>query len=78
MWPSGSQSSAKGSSGDIVTGSAGRRLDGVNVLACVERPRLSAAGAKGWKAYRVDDPLDEETLALAFYWPDCAPREFGA
>ena len=28
----------------------------VHVLACAECPRFSSATARGWKAYRTDDP----------------------
>lgn len=50
----------------------------VHVLACVECPRVSSAGAKGWKAYRTDDPEEGELPALAFYCPVCAYIEFGS
>jgi hypothetical protein len=56
----------------------GRSTDEVHVLACVECPRVSTAGAKGWKAYRVDDPDEDDGPALAFYCPDCARREFAS
>lgn len=46
----------------------------VHVLACVACPRVSSVTARGWKAYRVDEPLEPEP-ALAFYCPDCARRE---
>lgn len=45
--------------------------DEVHVLACAACPRVSSAGARGWKAYRVDDPTDEVHPELAFYCPDC-------
>jgi hypothetical protein len=48
----------------------------VHVLACAECPRVSSATARGWRAYRVDDPELDEPPALAFYCPDCARREF--
>lgn len=49
----------------------------VHVLACAECPRLSTATARGWKAYRTDDPETDETPELAFYCPQCAELEFG-
>ena len=49
----------------------------VHVLACVECPRVSSFSARGWKAYRTDDPENDEPPALAFYCPECAEREFG-
>jgi hypothetical protein len=54
-----------------------RATDGVRVLACAECPRVSSVSARGWKAYRSDDPETEEPPELAFYCPDCARREFG-
>lgn len=48
----------------------------VHVFGCAECPRVSSAFATGWKAYRVDDPEEDEPAALAFYCPECA-REFG-
>jgi hypothetical protein len=48
----------------------------VHVLACVECPRVSSATAKGWRAYRTDDPELEEPPKLSFYCPECARREF--
>ena len=45
--------------------------------ACVECPCLSSATARGWKAYRPDDPETDEPPKLAFYCPECAEREFG-
>ena len=50
--------------------------DEIHVLACAVCPRVSSAGARGWKAYRVDDPSRDELPELAFYCPDCAAREF--
>jgi hypothetical protein len=50
----------------------------VHVLACVECPRVSSVGARGWKAYRTDDPTEQEPPALAFYCPVCAYIEFGS
>jgi hypothetical protein len=49
----------------------------VHVLACVACPRVSTATARGWKAYRTDDPENEEPPELAFYCSDCSKREFG-
>jgi hypothetical protein len=48
----------------------------VHVLACAECPRVSSVSAKGWKAYRSDDPEEDEPPRLSFYCPDCAHREF--
>ena len=48
----------------------------VHVLACAECPQVSSATARGWRAYRVDDPELDEPPALAFYCPACARREF--
>jgi hypothetical protein len=48
----------------------------VHVLACTECPRVSST-ARGWKAYRVDDPETDEPPRLAFYCPDCSQAEFG-
>lgn len=45
------------------------------MLACSLCPRVSTAFARGWKAYRIDDPLRDRHPALAFYCPDCARRE---
>ena len=44
----------------------------VHVLACVECPRVSSVTARGWKAYRSDEPETGESPALAFYCPECA------
>lgn len=46
----------------------------VHVLACAECARVSSVTARGWKAFRVDDPADDEPQ-LAFYCPVCARRE---
>lgn len=51
--------------------------DDVHVLACAECPRVSSINARGWKAYRMDDPESGEPPALAFYCPACARRDFG-
>jgi hypothetical protein len=48
----------------------------VHVLACVECPRVSSITARGWKAYRTDEPGEDEPPGLAFYCPECARREF--
>jgi len=48
----------------------------VHVLACAECPRVSTVTARGWKAYRSDDPETDEAPRLAFFCPDCAEREF--
>jgi hypothetical protein len=53
------------------------RADELHVLACTECPRISSASAKGWKAYRVDGPEDDQERVLGFYCPECAEREFG-
>jgi hypothetical protein len=56
-----------------------RRIsEDVHVLACAECPRVSSVTAGGWKAYRVDDPEENEPPELAFYCPACARREFGS
>jgi hypothetical protein len=49
----------------------------VHVFGCVECPRVSSASARGWKAYRVDDPEEDTPPQLGFYCPNCARREFG-
>jgi hypothetical protein len=49
----------------------------VYVLACVECPRVSSISARGWKAYRSDDPETGEPPKLTFYCPACSEREFG-
>lgn len=49
----------------------------VHIFGCAECPRVSSAFATGWRAYRVDDPEEDEPPRLAFYCPDCARREFG-
>jgi hypothetical protein len=49
----------------------------VHVFGCAECPRVSSAFATGWKAYRVDDPEEDDPPELAFYCPTCAEREFG-
>ena len=49
----------------------------VHVLACAECPRVSTVTARGWKAYRTDDPERDEPPRLTLYCPDCARREFG-
>ena len=50
----------------------------VHLLACAECPRVSSGPARGWKAYRSDDPELEEPPRLSFYCPACAEKEFGA
>ena len=49
----------------------------VHVLACAECPRVSSVSARGWKAFRTDDPEANELPQLSFYCPECARREFG-
>ena len=49
----------------------------VHVLACAECPRVSSFSARGWKAFRSDDPEVDEDPRLSFYCPECAEREFG-
>jgi hypothetical protein len=46
------------------------------LLACAECPRLSVGAARGWRAYRSDDPDVDDEPALTFYCPSCAEREF--
>jgi len=48
----------------------------VHVLACAECPRVSSVSARGWKAFRTDDPEADEPPQLSFYCPECARREF--
>jgi hypothetical protein len=50
----------------------------VHVLACAECPRVSSVSARGWKAFRSDDPEVDEQPRLSFYCPECARREFGS
>ena len=49
----------------------------VHVLSCAECPRVSTITARGWKAYRVDDPERKEPPWLVFYCPDCGGKELG-
>ena len=37
-----------------------------------------ADDGKGWRAYLVDDPNDDEEPYVVVYCPACAQREFGA
>lgn len=50
----------------------------MHVLACAECPRVSTVTARGWKAYRTDESLEDALPAVAFYCPECAKAEFGA
>ena len=50
----------------------------VHVLACAECPRVSSVSARGWKAFRTDDPELDELPQLSFYCPECARREFSS
>ena len=50
----------------------------VHVLACAECPRVSSISARGWKAFRTDDPDLDEPPHLSFYCPECARREFSS
>ena len=50
----------------------------VHVLACVECPRVSSISARGWKAYRIEDPERNEPPWLAFFCPDCAEKAFSS
>jgi hypothetical protein len=54
-----------------------RTSDDVHVLACVACPRVSSVTARGWKAFRVEDPDGKGPPELAFYCPDCVQRSFG-
>jgi hypothetical protein len=45
-------------------------------LECVECGMRSTC-ARGWRAFRVDLPDDDEEPVLTFYCPDCWAREFG-
>ena len=48
----------------------------VHVLACAECPRVSTAAARGWRAFRTDDPYDEhDSPAVAFFCPVCGRRK---
>jgi hypothetical protein len=52
-----------------------RRTSGdVRVFGCAECPRVSSVSARGWKAYRSEDPDEEGTAELVFYCPACAPE----
>ena len=42
---------------------------------CLECGAVAAGEAKGWLAYRADEPGDAPSLV--FYCPECAEREFG-
>jgi hypothetical protein len=53
-------------------------VDGVHVLACAECPRVSSITARGWKAFRVENPETDEPPELAFYCPGCAEEIFEA
>jgi hypothetical protein len=47
------------------------------VLYCVECGCCSGELAKGWTAFRRDDPNGAEPPGMAFYCPPCAAGEFG-
>ena len=47
-------------------------------LRCVECGRTTPADARGWRAFRADDPRDDAEPELAFFCPACAEREFGS
>lgn len=49
----------------------------VNIVECRECGISSGAFWVRWRAYRTDDPEQNEPPALAFYCPACADREFG-
>ena len=53
-------------------------IEAIHALACAECARLSGVSARGWRAYRTDDPETQEPPALAFYCPESASHEFGA
>lgn len=53
-----------------------RTSDDVHVLACVACPRVSSITARGWKAFRVEDPDGKGPPELAFYCPECVARSF--
>jgi hypothetical protein len=45
----------------------------VHVLACAACPRVSTVTARGWKAFWIEDPEDDEdVLSLTFFCPACA------
>ena len=46
-------------------------------LVCVECRGISGLRATGWRAYRVDDPDEDDEPELACYCPACSAREFG-
>jgi len=48
-----------------------------HVLGCVECLGVTTT-ARGWKAYRYDDPEMDEPPKLALSCPECAEREFSA
>jgi hypothetical protein len=43
----------------------------VHVLACAKCPRVSTVTARGWKAFLVGDPVEDDR-PLAFCCPACA------
>jgi hypothetical protein len=49
----------------------------VHIFGCVACTRVSSAFATGWRAYRIDDPDEDESPRLDFFCPSCARREFG-
>lgn len=49
----------------------------VHVLTCARCPRVSTATARGWRAYRTDEPLKDVVPALAFSCPECSARDLG-
>ena len=44
----------------------------VHVFGCAECPRVSTASARGWKAYLIDDPDEEDSPKVEFLCPCCA------
>jgi hypothetical protein len=47
------------------------------MLHCDECGRISANGADGWVAVRLDLEDDPERVELAIFCPSCVEREFG-
>jgi hypothetical protein len=44
---------------------------------CQECRAVADESAKGWRAYRREDPVEDDEPILLFYCPACAEREFG-
>jgi len=48
-----------------------------NTVTCVECGTSSGLNWRGWLAYRVEDPEQEDPPELGFYCPVCAERDLG-